>query len=319
MFYCQDTFDACKWWWNSYSQLSFTTDLLMYLYSFSSYFGNDKVVLYPHDTDFAAGDLLLIQGQYFLALGEEVVRGSDYAFEWDPLIHIAEKKLLSDASISLMHWMVQEWFTTYRKVVPLWLGGDVEQCLKRKLVIGEREKNKRQRPLVWYEESKSFVRHFGMYPQSFQEQAWKELSGIHGQQSIPPQSPLGKKGGSDKRWALDVERSSLGDEQSLLVFSSIWALYNELQAWEGKKDVAFLTSTHTEKQKNEIFWKVKTGQISTLACTGSGIFQDWVNLQHICVHAPHQRYYKQRQDPRYHVVTVCEELSEIWRCSLTYS
>jgi len=39
------------------------------------------VVLYPHDTDFAAGDLLLIQGQYFLALGEEVVRGSDYAFE----------------------------------------------------------------------------------------------------------------------------------------------------------------------------------------------------------------------------------------------
>jgi len=34
--------------------------------------------------------------------------------------------------IKLIHWMVEEWFSIYRKVIPLWLGSDIEKLLQRK-------------------------------------------------------------------------------------------------------------------------------------------------------------------------------------------
>jgi len=244
----------------------FARCLVSYLYAFNQFYGGDKVLSYTWETQLKAGDLLLIKGEYFLSLGDEIAGETDYEIEEEISILVAEKWFLSLQIIKLIHWMVEEWFSIYRKVIPLWLGSDIEKLLQRKAMKKKTKDtwNNNTKKIVWDSTTEDFV--------------------------------------EEKKWIW----------QSLLVFPDIRTLYNHMCPWEWKQWVAFLTSNMTEKQTNEIFWKVKQWAITTLACTGSGIFQDWMNLEHVHIFMDHVWYYKNRQDPRYHVKNVCEKMEEIY-------
>jgi primosomal protein N' len=213
------------------------------------------VVFFEGDAFIQMGDLLLIAGEYFLCLWDTIARDCNYHMKYVDY-HVGEAWFLSNHSVSLIHWLVKESFTTYKNTISLFLGNDLDQLLKRKVTP-----RTICTTVVYDDDSNSFV-------------ATKKT-----------------------------------DFQSLLVFPNVWTLYAYLQPWVDTKKIGIVTSTHTEKQKNELFWWLKQWSVATLACTYAGIFQDRKNLGHICIVDPHAWYYKNRQDPRYDAVTVCHQLS----------
>ncbi|MBP6911163.1 hypothetical protein KBC03_06320 [Patescibacteria group bacterium] len=58
------------------------------------------------------------------------------------------------------------------------------------------------------------------------------------------------------------------------------------------------------------------GQIHTLLCTYSQIFQDRKNLKNITLIDSHQRYYKNQQDPRYDTREVVKKMAEFYGAKL---
>lgn len=229
----------------------------MYLYHFNAYYGTDRVVAYPQQIDAREGDCLLIQGQYFLVLGTEVARGCEYQLQGIMDYHIAEQQLLTPSSMHQLHRMVREYFSSYKNVVWLRLGSDIEKLLQRKTEVGDARLSKK---LLLRDDEQSCV----------------------------------------------IEATRKSDEQSLLVFPTLWSLHQYCSPRLARKWISIDSGRRTEKQRNSAFWKIKTGETSTLLCTPAGIFQDWKHLQHQHLHQPHQRWYKNRQDPRYDVVDVIQ-------------
>lgn len=97
------------------------------------YYGSDNVVRYKGSWNNTRKpwDLLLVGGHYAVVLGAEIARWCDYELS-ETSIHVAESGLLSPQSISLAHRMIREYYTSYRKVLPLWLTSDIDNLLKRK-------------------------------------------------------------------------------------------------------------------------------------------------------------------------------------------
>lgn len=234
--------------------------LFVYLFHFNNYYGNDRVVLYPEAMKAKAGDCILLQWQYFLVLGKDIVRWCDYQIQWELTYHIAEKQLISSKTMQQVHWMVQEYFSRYMYVVPLRLGQDIEQLLKRKT---ETTKKK----ITWTQ--KILTR--------------------------------------DTTHDCLQEQKRIDGEQSLLIFPNLWALHHYGSERFKKKRVAVDSGNRTEKQRNSTYWKIKAGEVSTLLCTASGVFQDRKKLSHTHIHQPHQRWYKSRREPRYDVVEIIKQ------------
>lgn len=207
-----------------------------------------------------AGDCILLQWQYFLVLGEDVIWWCDYQISWALEYYIAEEQLMTTATMQRVHWMVKEYFSRYMHVVPLWLGNDIDQLLKRKTESSRKKTNWKTTFLIW-----------------------------------------------DSTHQTLLEETNLSQEQSLIVFPNLRALHHYGSPWFTKQRVAVDSGNRTEKQRNSAYWKIKTGQVTTLLCTASGIFHDWQNLSHTHIHQPHQWWYKSRRDPRYDVVRLLAE------------
>lgn len=105
----------------------------MYIALLGRFYGNDCVVRYRGDRDdtIIAGDLIIVGGHYGVVLGSTVSRPCDYTLNQTSL-HLAESWLLSPQSMRLIHRIVREYYSSYRKVLPLWLTNDIESLLKRK-------------------------------------------------------------------------------------------------------------------------------------------------------------------------------------------
>lgn len=133
----------------------------MYCYHFTKYAGTDRVFITDQNLG-QVGDLVICgEGEYVLLLGEHVawkeqgsykLEATSYklqAASWKPREKNVKCKnsseanhlrkyniqtiipwLLRSRSIDLLHWFVNEWYTTYKNALPLWLY-DIEDIIKR--------------------------------------------------------------------------------------------------------------------------------------------------------------------------------------------
>jgi hypothetical protein len=92
---------------------------MIYLYAFTKFAGSDRVFLYPHqDFAFVAGDVVKFGEDYFLVLGEEISFAEAYHFVQAKLnFNCVSAKFLSKKSLELLHWMVAEYYTSYKNVM----------------------------------------------------------------------------------------------------------------------------------------------------------------------------------------------------------
>lgn len=108
-------------------------------------------------------------------------------------------------------------------------------------------------------------------------------------------------------------------EQKLVVFPDVRTMDNHIKtnpAYNSLKEYVILNGTSTQVQKDKARRGIKTGQIQTLFCTPSQLFQDRKNLTEISLIDTHQRYYKSQQDPRYDTREICKKLAEIHKATL---
>ena len=107
----------------------------MYLFSFNKYAGHDRVFLYEKEIKTDAGDLIKIQDEYFFCLGDEISFQELYNYKlnvtWESELIV--KKLLSEKTVELVHWMVYERYSTYKSVLKLFLSFDINKLLDNKL------------------------------------------------------------------------------------------------------------------------------------------------------------------------------------------
>lgn len=94
----------------------------MYYFSFHQYAGYDRVFVSSDDVG-KPGDLLVSGGMYLLCLGDDVAFIEKYSrsLTLGKETTILHKQFLSSKTLSLVHWMVYTWYTTYKKIVPLFL------------------------------------------------------------------------------------------------------------------------------------------------------------------------------------------------------
>lgn len=241
----------------------------MYVYAFDRWYGQDRVAVLQ-GASCRAGDLLQQWTEYFLALGEEASfseLSSQFVLRLDAA-QVCIPQLLGEASLSFLHWFVNQWLTTYKQAVPLWLGSNVEQLFLR--MPSRLHKSK---PAPWLRAQVAN----DTLSMSLQTAAWG---------------------------------------QQLVVFPNIFSLETAIDGFEMLESCVVLTSHMTTKQAAERFWSVKQGKAKTVLCTYSQIFQDWHNLESIVLTDQHTRYYKQQQDPRYHILPCVSYLQDLHHCQV---
>ena len=117
----------------------------MYLYSFTQYAGFDRVFLLKEENlNLQAGDLLQSGSDFFLILGDSVSFPELYntLYSWSTNFSLAYKKLLSEPTLQLLHRMTYQRYTSYKKVMKLFLDSDIE-----KLILKEQKTSKKKQTI----------------------------------------------------------------------------------------------------------------------------------------------------------------------------
>jgi len=117
---------------------------------------------------------------------------------------------------------------------------------------------------------------------------------------------------SEKIWFKIAESG-----QTLIVFPDLWTLFNTIDEKSlNEKNVAFLSSTQTQNQKDKNWRDIKKWNKSIILSTYGEIFQDYYDLKKIIFIDPHKWYYANQQDPRYKVGDVLNKIEEIYEAEL---
>jgi len=107
----------------------------MYLFSFSKFAWFDRVFIVEEKIKSEAWDLIKIQDDYFLCLWDTISFQELYIHKlksvWETTI--VSKCLLSGKSMEFLHWMVYEWYSTYKAVVKLFLSFEVEKLINKQI------------------------------------------------------------------------------------------------------------------------------------------------------------------------------------------
>lgn len=106
----------------------------MYLYWFTSYAWIDKITKIESDFKFSVGDLLLSDWEFFLVLGPEIsfLEQYNYVFPSYRKLELFQAKFVSKKYIERIHWMVYQYYSTYKSVIRYFLSQDIEGLFKRK-------------------------------------------------------------------------------------------------------------------------------------------------------------------------------------------
>ncbi len=101
--------------------------------------------------------------------------------------------------------------------------------------------------------------------------------------------------------------------QQCLIFPDLRTLMSSVdESIRKQKSVAILTSSMTEKQRNDARWSIKNGTSRIVLCTPSAFFCDWRRLSDIQIIDPHLRYYKNRQNPRFGAESVVQQIKKLY-------
>lgn len=108
----------------------------MYFFFFNRFAGIDRVFLCKENHHIQPGDLIETEGTYALCLGYVLPVPERYTLyrPGTDTFKIVFPHFFSENVLELLHWMVNEWYTTYKKVIPLFCSESIEKnlCLYKK-------------------------------------------------------------------------------------------------------------------------------------------------------------------------------------------
>lgn len=98
------------------------------------------------DLWFSVWDLLQSDDEYFLVLGDSVSFTEQYTarFPQDRQLELIYSGFISKKYIDRIHWMVAQYYSTYRNVMKYFLSQDIELLLKKEIVKKSKSLNKIQ-------------------------------------------------------------------------------------------------------------------------------------------------------------------------------
>ncbi len=108
----------------------------MYLYGFTTFAGIDKVMkLDRDDLWFSVGDLLQSDDEYFLVLWNGVSFTEQYTarFPEGRELILVYQWFVSKNYIDRIHWMVAQYYSTYKNVMKYFLSQNIESLLKKEI------------------------------------------------------------------------------------------------------------------------------------------------------------------------------------------
>lgn len=81
-------------------------------------------------------------------------------------------------------------------------------------------------------------------------------------------------------------------------------------------DVAVIHSKLSINERNDTFWRIRTGQVGIIIGARSALFAPFTNLGLIVMDEEHDASYKQDESPRYHGHDVAEKMAQIYNAIL---
>jgi len=106
----------------------------MYLYGFTTFAGIDKVMKLDREgLWFSDWDLIQSEDEYFLVLWNDVSFAEQYNYvfpKWRKL-ELIYKWFFSQKHLGWIHWMVAEYYSTYKNVMKYFSSQDIESLLKK--------------------------------------------------------------------------------------------------------------------------------------------------------------------------------------------
>lgn len=119
----------------------------MFVYSFTNYAWHDRIfhtaAKIPKKQ--VAGDLLWVNEQYWLLLWDDISFIEQYKTKRNTERTVIEHypKFFSLQTQELIHRMVYQWFTTYKKIIPLFISNDIDYLIskhspKKKVILDSR-------------------------------------------------------------------------------------------------------------------------------------------------------------------------------------
>ena len=104
----------------------------MYIYSFDHYAGYDKLFILNDTQGIMPGDLFRINEHYYFALDDTCAFPENYThtFTITAGMTISYRKLLTQKSIDMIHWMVYTHYSTYKSVMRLFIPSDIQLLLR---------------------------------------------------------------------------------------------------------------------------------------------------------------------------------------------
>lgn len=109
----------------------FNSEIVMYyFYCFDNSYTHN---IYQSTTSSSQiGDLLYFENKYYLNLWEEISRPEQWATTINFHNYTTTKWICNKKTIQLLHWMVNERFSSYNKCIPLFFGNDMLVFMKHK-------------------------------------------------------------------------------------------------------------------------------------------------------------------------------------------
>ena len=107
-----------------------------YLYAFNEYAWFDRIFLLNNAPEsFEVGDLVSAWTNTYLVLWQELSFSEIYdkKYSWTIMPTLLYKSFCSIQTIQLIHWMVYEWYTTYKNVVKLFFDQEIDSLLWKEI------------------------------------------------------------------------------------------------------------------------------------------------------------------------------------------
>jgi len=104
-----------------------------YIYSFDRFAGDDRVFVLENGQKLWIGDLFRIENSYFLNLWEDIAWQDKHKVFWKSEItnlNLVKKWFISAKTLWFIHFLVYQYYSVYRKFVPLFVNTDIEKTLK---------------------------------------------------------------------------------------------------------------------------------------------------------------------------------------------
>ncbi len=108
----------------------------MFFYSFNNHAWHDRVFRAPEKLPkkYKAGDILRVDKQYVLLLGEEVSFEEQYLYQRNGQREVVEHYpwVIKIKTLAQIHRMVEQRFSPYKKIIPLFLPKELDYLLNKK-------------------------------------------------------------------------------------------------------------------------------------------------------------------------------------------